>query len=205
MGQIAKHVMGCTVIGTAGSNAKCKWLTETLGFDAALNYKEFNGDSKAFGRALAAAFNKKGIAKQTDTPSLNGQQQQSVIDVYFDNTGGFQTDSIWDLLNFRGRVVVCGQIANYNRMLAVPKIDDFLYKTIYQHIRIEGFSIHSFTRYPDFYRDMTQWVKDGKVQFGKTVKYGLEQVPDAFMGLFSGQNIGKMLVKMGEPQVLSKL
>jgi len=186
VGQIAKHVMGCTVVGTAGSDAKCEWLKE-LGFDAAMNYKDFNGDSKAFQKALGAAFGGRGV------------------DVYFDNTGGFQTESIWDLLNYKGRVVVCGQIANYNKMLAVPKIDDFLYKTIYQHIRIEGFSIHSFKRYKEFYSDMQRWMDEGKVRYRKTVKYGLEQVPAAFMGLFSGENIGKMLVKMSDPQIPSKL
>eukprot|EP01083_Nonionella_stella_P031056 85075_1 len=186
VGQIAKHIMGCRVVGTAGSDAKCKWLTESLGFDAALNYKKYNNDKHKFKKDLRALFS-------------------DGIDLYFDNTGGFQTESIWDLLNYKGRVVVCGQIANYNRMLEKPQIEDFLYKLIYKHIRIEGFAINSFKRQKEFHRDMGGWIKQNRIQFRKTVKYGLDQVPSAFMGLFKGENFGKMLVKISDPQVTSKL
>jgi len=183
VGQIAKHVMGCRVVGTAGSDAKCRWLRDELGFDVALNYKNYNGDVRRFQKDLKGAFGGKGV------------------DVFFDNVGGFQTEAIWDLLKYKGRVVVCGQIANYNRMLEKPRIEDFLYKLIYTHIRVEGFSIHSFKRYKEFNADMARWMKEGKVQMRKTVKNGLAEVPEAFMGLFTGQNFGKMLVKISEPQM----
>eukprot|EP01084_Bolivina_argentea_P133605 235805_1 len=188
VGQIAKHIMGCTVIGTAGNNDKCKWLTETLGFDKALNYKTYNNNISKFRKDLSKSFGNKGI------------------DLYFDNTGGFQTEAIWDLLNYKGRVIVCGQIANYNKMLQQPKINDFLYKLIYKHIRIEGFAITSFKRYKQFYKDMNQWMDEGKIVYRKTVKCGFDQVPSAFMGLFTGENTGKMLVKISDPQIIkSKL
>ena len=174
------------MVGTAGSAEKCQWMTSELGYDEAINYKNYQNDKYKFQKDLKRAF-------------PNG------IDVYFDNVGGFQTEAIWDLLNYGGRVVVCGQIANYNQMLKKPQIEDFLYKLIYAHIRIEGFSIHSFKRYPQFYKDMTQWTKENKIKFRKTVKYGLDKVPSAFMGLFTGENIGKMLVKISDPQIRSKL
>ena len=177
--------MECRVVGVAGSDAKCAWLKE-LGFDGALNYKKYNGNVSKFRKDLSKLF-------------------PSGIDVYFDNVGGFITESVWNLLNYKGRVIVCGQIANYNRLTNVPKIDDFLFKTIYKHIRIEGFSIHSFKRYNDFYKDMNKWINDGKIVYRKTIKVGLDQVPNAFIGLFTGENFGKMLVKISDPQILSKL
>eukprot|EP01084_Bolivina_argentea_P133606 235806_1 len=185
-GQIAKHVMNCRVIGIAGSDDKCKWLTNELGFDGAVNYKKYNNNIGKLKRDLQKLFPKG-------------------IDVYFDNVGGFITESVWDLLNYKGRVVVSGQIANYNRMKNIPKINDFLFKTIYKHIRIEGFAINSFKRFDEFYRDMNEWMNENKVVFRKTVKVGLNKVPEAFVGLFRGENYGKMLVKISDPQLKSKL
>ena len=178
--------MGCHVIGIAGTDDKCKWLTNDLGFDGALNYKKYNNDKRKLQKDLRKLF-------------PNG------IDIYFDNTGGFITESVWNLLNYKGRVILCGQIANYNRLTNVPKIDDFLYKLIYQHIRVEGFSIHSFKNYSKFYKDMTKWSNEGKIKFRKTVRCGLDAVPSAFIGLFKGENTGKMLVKISDPILKSKL
>ena len=176
--------MGCRVIGIAGSDAKCKWLIDELGFDGAINYKKYNNNISALRRDLSKLF-------------------PDGIDLYFDNVVGFITESIWNLLRYKGRVVVCGQISNYNNLRDIPKTNDFLSKMIYQHIRVEGFAISSFKRYNDFYKDMNQWIDENKIKFRKTVKFGLDQVPAAFIGLFTGENFGKMMVKISDPNIPS--
>eukprot|EP01084_Bolivina_argentea_P028940 53756_1 len=177
-GQIAKHVVKCSrVIGTAGSNKKCEWIVNELGYDNAINYKLFNNNISLFRKELASKF-------------PNG------IDVYFDNTGGFITHSIWNLLNVGARVVISGQIANYNRLRNPPKVDEYLHKLIYKQIRIEGFVIYGFKQFDKFESDMCQWIKDGKIKSKQTVMHGIENVPKAFIGLFKGANTGKMVVKI---------
>eukprot|EP01083_Nonionella_stella_P034239 93746_1 len=179
VGQIAKNILNGHVVGTAGSEAKVKWLKNDLKFDHALNYKEYKDNVDELRTSLRQSF-------------PNG------IDVYFDNTGGFITEAVWPLLNRRARVVVCGQIANYNRN--APKIDDFLKLLIYQEIRVEGFVVMSMKqeRWNAFYKDLVQWTKNEKVVTRHTVVEGFENTVDAFMGLFTGTNIGKMIVKVAD-------
>ena len=179
VGQIAKNVMNGYVVGTAGSGEKVKWLEDELKFDAAVNYKEFDNDSAKMRDKLSELF-------------PNG------IDVYFDNTGGFVTESVWPLLNRRARVVVCGQIANYNR--AAPKIEDHLRMVLFKEVRVEGFLVSAMKmdRWNDFFLQMAQWSKEGTVVQRTTVMEGFEKTIDAFLGLFSGTNIGKMIVKVAE-------
>jgi len=175
VGQIAK-ILGCRVIGTAGGPEKCKMLTEELGFDATVDYK-----------------------RHPTVESMRDALTQAApggIDVYFDNTGGVVTDAVFDLLNKYGRVAICGQISMYNAK-ETPLAPLFLHKLIYKSITIKGFVVMDFVnRAGEFYKDMSTWVKEGKVRFKETVFEGFEKVPEAFIGLFEGVNVGKALVRV---------
>jgi NADPH-dependent curcumin reductase CurA len=167
VGQIAK-LHGCRVIGSAGSAEKVAWLRE-LGFDEAFDYRE------------------------TDTR----EALREGIDVYFDNVGGATLEAALGALRVRGRVVACGSIANYNATELPPgPRNTFLIVT--KRLRVEGFIISDhFDRLGAFLADMTGWVKEGKVRYRETVVEGIEHAPDAFIGLLEGENVGKMLVKVG--------
>jgi len=175
VGQLAKKIKKCYVVGSAGGDAKCKYLKEDLAFDNAIDYQKFNNNAKQFQEELKKMF-------------PNG------IDVYFDNTGGFVTESVWDLLNKNARVVICGQISIYNNRDNVPKIDDFLFKLIYKHIRVEGFVVSDFKNYPEFYGNMIQWIQKGSLSSKETILNGFGKIPQGFIDLFSGVNTGKMVI-----------
>lgn len=175
VGQIAK-IFECRVVGTAGGADKCTLLTQQLGFDVAIDYKQHQ-TIESMKEALSAA-------------CPNG------IDVYFDNTGGLVTDTVFDLINKNGRVAVCGQISMYNSK-ETPMAPLFLHKLIYKSVTVKGFVVSDFVaRMAEFYRDMSKWVKDGKVKYFESVTDGFNQLPSAFIGLFSGANTGKALVKV---------
>jgi NADPH-dependent curcumin reductase CurA len=167
VGQIAK-LKGCRVIGSAGSPEKVGWLTE-LGFDEAFDYKE------------------------TDTR----EALQDGIDVYFDNVGGATLEAALGALRLHGRVAACGSISQYNATERPPGPRNLFY-VVTKRLRIEGFIVFDHNdRIPDFVADMAPWVRDGKVQYRETFVEGLENAPQAFIGLLQGENIGKMLVKIG--------
>ena len=171
--QIAK-LSGCTVVGTAGSDAKIEWLTEDLGVDRAINYKE-----EDVGRAVAEA-----------TPDG--------VDVYFDNVGGPVTDAVFRQLNVRARVAVCGQIDQYNAT-EVPTGPRKLATLISTRAKVEGLLVSDFAdRFQEASQRLGAWVASGDLQYRETVTEGIENAPDAFLGLFSGENIGKQLVRVGE-------
>jgi len=177
VGQIAKlYGPNCHVVGTAGSKEKIAWLKK-IGFDEVLNYKDYK-DVASCQDALKKAL-------------PNG------IDIYFDNTGGIVTESVWDLVNNFAKVLVCGQIAYYDAQ-HVPKIDPFLHKLIYKQVSVQGFVVGNFKDYDRFYREMGAWIVDNKIIIEETIYEGFEKLPQAFVGLFSGQNTGKMLVKCGK-------
>lgn len=168
--QIAK-AKGMTVIGSAGGAEKCAWV-KSLGADQVIDYKA--GGSLV--KALAAA-------------APNG------IDVYFDNVGSDHFDAALAVANLHARFAVCGMIDIYNR--ADPTSLRYLARVIGARIRIEGFLVTDFMpRADEFYRDMGEMLASGKLQRQETVHEGLESAPDAFLGLFSGGNTGKMLVKI---------
>ncbi|MFA9518168.1 NADP-dependent oxidoreductase [Halopenitus sp. H-Gu1] len=175
VGQIAK-LNGCRVVGFAGTAEKTEWLTEDLGFDAAINYKATDD----YGAALAEA-------------APDG------VDVYFDNVGGPITDAVFTKLNLDARVAVCGQIAHYNDedMPTGPRKLPLLIAT---RATVEGLLVHDYaTRFGEARDRLTTWVADGDIRHRETVVDGLEQAPDAFMGLFSGDNIGKQVVRVSTP------
>ncbi|MFB6171156.1 MAG: NADP-dependent oxidoreductase [Haloarculaceae archaeon] len=173
VGQIGKRA-GCRVVGTAGADEKVEWLEE-IGFDEAINYKTTDDLGAAVGEACPDG-----------------------VDVYFDNVGGEITDAVMARLNFKARVAVCGQIALYNAT-EQPTGPRHLAKLIETRGRVEGFLVSDYeNRYGEALHRMAEWVREGELQYEETVTEGIENAPEAFLGLFEGVNIGKQLVKVGE-------
>jgi len=169
--QIAK-LKGCQVIGSAGSDAKVDWLLNTAGVDAAFNYKTM---------PVAA-----GLARSAPEG----------IDVYFDNVGGDHLEAALNALNNFGRVAVCGMIAQYNATEPTPAPRNLGF-VISKRLIIQGFIVSDhYDRMGDFHRDMSQWIARGRIKWEETVYEGIDKAPAAFLGLFSGENLGKMVVKM---------
>ncbi|HUT94953.1 MAG TPA: NADP-dependent oxidoreductase [Thermoguttaceae bacterium] len=174
VGQIAK-IQGCRVVGSAGSDEKVNWLVKDLGFDAAFNYKETN-----------------------DYDAKLREVCPEGIDVYFDNVGGKLTDAVFLHINEKARVAICGQIDQYNATRP-PRGPRFLWHLIVKRARVEGFLVFDFAdRYSEGQQQMSQWITAGKIKYRETVVDGLENAPKAFIGLFSGENTGKQLVRLAE-------
>ena len=174
VGQIAR-IKGCRVVGSAGSPQKVDYLTGELGFDAAFNYK----DLKDYPARLQAV-------------CPNG------IDVYFDNVGGPLSDAVFTQINVGARIVVCGQIDQYNATRP-PRGPRLLWHLIVKRARAEGFLVFDFAgRVPEAQRQMAQWIKEGTVKYHESVVDGLENAAAAFIGLFHGQNLGKQLVRVAK-------
>jgi len=176
VGQIAK-LKGCRSVGIAGGPEKCRYVVDTLGFDACIDHHGAN-----FAAELAAAC-------------------PQGIDVYFENVGGAVFDAVLPLLNTSARVPVCGLIAKYNDT-ALPDGPDrlgLLARTILtRRIRMQGFIIFDDYghRYGEFIEQMSQWVQAGKIKFREDIVDGLEQAPQAFIGMLNGGNFGKLVVRV---------
>lgn len=169
--QIAK-LKGCTVVASAGSDEKCAWL-KARGIDAVVNYKSCGNLLDAV-RAAAP----KGI------------------DVYFDNVGGEHLEVAIELANPFARFVECGMIAQYNDTTPAPGPRNMI-QIVGKSLKIQGFIVTQFMGLRDrFIADMGPWIAGGQLQWQETVEHGIENAPAAFMKLFSGGNIGKMLVKL---------
>ena len=167
--QIAK-ARGMTVIGSAGGTDKCEYV-RSLGADQVIDYREGR-----LVRALAAA-------------------APEGIDVYFDNVGGSHLDAALAVARNNARFAICGMIEGYNK--TEPTSLRFLARIIAARIRLQGFIVFDyFPRMGEFYGEMGGWLKSGAVKSRETVVDGLEAMPDAFLGLFKGQNTGKMLVRL---------
>ena len=167
--QIAK-ARGMTVIGSAGGVEKCDWVS-SLGADQIIDYK-----AGPVLKGLAAA-------------APDG------IDVYFDNVGGDHLDAAFALARQNARFAICGMIEGYND--ATPMAFRFIMRVIAMRIRLQGFIVFDyFPRLTEFYSEMGPWIASGKVKSRETIVDGLESTPDAFLGLFRGENVGKMLVKL---------
>ncbi len=172
-GQLSK-LAGARVVGIAGSEEKIDWLTDDLGFDAGINYKEED------------------VADRLDEACPDG------VDVYYDNVGGEITDAVVSRLNVDARVAVCGQIALYNEE-ETPVGPRKLGKLIETRARIEGLLVDDFEkRYEEANRRLARWVNGDEIEYEETITEGFENAPEAFIGLFEGENIGKQLVKVGE-------
>jgi len=171
VGQIAK-LKGCKVVGFAGSDEKVAWL-KTLGFDHAFNYKTSS------------------VAECLTMGAPSG------VDCYFDNVGGEMTASVLASMNSRGRVSVCGAISHYNDEGGFSTVTDALPYAIFKELRIEGFLVTRWKdRFPEGISALATWIGEGKLKAEETVVEGFEKTPEAFIGLFTGTNIGKMIVKL---------
>ncbi|KAI8953899.1 hypothetical protein F4801DRAFT_65350 [Xylaria longipes] len=176
VGQIAK-LRGARVVGIAGSDEKCAWLKNELGFDAALNYKK-----ESFRDDLAEA-----------TPDY--------IDVYWDNVGGEILEAALNRAKFRARFVMCGSISGYNAAGKETKGIRNLTQVVAQRIRMEGFIVFDFAEdHPRARQEIGQWLAEGKIKRKETiVKGGIEKAEFAIKDLFDGKNTGKLLVEIKSP------
>lgn len=173
--QIAK-IKGCYVIGSAGSEEKCRWLKDELGLDAVINYRD--GELRSSLKAAAP----KGI------------------DVYFDNVGGEHLNAALPRMNALGRIAVCGMISAYNNFGAVSDPVTTLSNIIYNRVTIRGFVYYEFaSKRVQFVSDMKGWLKDGRIKYRTTILNGIESAPSALIGLFTGANTGKMVVQLATP------
>lgn len=176
VGQIAK-IKGCRVIGIAGGAQKCRHVVSELGFDACIDHRDAN-----FRQTLAATCS-------------NG------IDVYFENVGGAVFDAVLPLLNVKARVPVCGMIANYNDT-GVAQGPDRLGKVmrtvLVKRVKMQGFIIYDEygPRFDEFTGIMGGWLNDGKIKYHEDIVQGLENAPQAFIGLLEGRNFGKLVVQV---------
>ena len=178
--QIAK-IKGCYVIGSAGSEEKCAWLTNELNVDVAINYRK-----QDLHKALQEA-----------APNIPGKKDG--IDVYFENVGGDHLNAALPRMNFQGRIPVCGMISAYNNVDSISEPVTALTNMIYNRIRMEGFVVYYFEHLrPQFLADMKRWIKEGKVKWRTTIVDGIERAPEALIGLFRGENIGKMIVRLAK-------
>ncbi len=179
VGQIAR-LKGARAVGIAGGPDKCRALIEDFGFDAAVDHR-----SETFADDLAAAV-------------------PDGIDVYFENVGGNVARQVSRHLNKYARIPVCGLVADYN-LTAAPEGPDrlpgFMGLVLRRSLTVRGFIQDEFTRSHgrDFVRDMGGWVGDGSVRYREDVVEGLRNAPEAFRGMLSGRNFGKVVVKVSEP------
>ncbi len=171
VGQLGK-LRDLRVVGSVGSDEKAALLTRELGFDAALNYK---------------------------TDDLNEALREHCpdgIDIYFDNVGGDHLEAALNRMNVWGRIPLCGAISGYNEETPPPGPRNFL-ALLPKRLTIRGFIIlDHYQRYGEFHAEVGPLVGDGKITYRETVVEGIENMPDAFLGLLNGQNTGKMLVKL---------
>ncbi|WP_435118198.1 NADP-dependent oxidoreductase [Halolamina sp. C58] len=172
VGQLAK-LQGARVVGFAGSDEKCEVVEDEFGFDACINYKATDDYVAALAEAAPGG-----------------------VDGYFDNVGGPITDAVFSHLNVDARVAVCGQIALYNAE-ETPTGPRKLGKLIETRARVEGLLVGDFApRFEQATADLAEWVAAGEIEYRETVTEGLENAPDAFLGLFEGENVGKQVVRV---------
>eukprot|EP00668_Euglena_longa_P011274 GGOE01013665.1.p1 GENE.GGOE01013665.1~~GGOE01013665.1.p1 ORF type:complete len:370 (-),score=65.65 GGOE01013665.1:350-1417(-) len=172
--QIAKHVIGCRVVGIAGGSKKCSWIKQELGVDEAVDYR-----SPTFMRDLARAVPKG-------------------VDVFFDNVGGTVLNEVLRYINQGARVVICGAIAGYNAAAPPPGPSNYL-SLLVNRARMEGFIVFDYRkRYGEAQADLFRWAKEGKLKYTEDVVEGLENAPVALLKLFDGRNTGKLVVKVAD-------
>jgi hypothetical protein len=172
VGQIARLKGAGQVVGIAGSDDKCAWLTDELGFDAAINYHT------------------------DDVRSRLEQLCPKGIDIYFDNVGGELLDTALGHLALRGRVVLCGAISTYNNPARATGPSNYR-NLITRRGRMEGFLIIDYAdRFPEAQLQLAQWIAEGQIHHREHVVSGLERAPEALNLLFTGGNTGKVIVKL---------
>lgn len=172
-GQIGR-LLGCRVVGIAGGPEKCRLMVEDFGFDACIDYR-----APDFPARLAAA-------------------APGGVDIYFENVGGAVREAVWPLLNTGARVPVCGLVANYNDAgTSGARIDEMLMSLIVKRIRMQGFmNADHVGAFDTFEGQMRGWLAGGQLRAAESVVHGLGKAPQAFIGLFRGDNTGKLVVQL---------
>jgi NADPH-dependent curcumin reductase CurA len=175
VGQIAR-IKGCRAVGIAGGAEKCAYLTDELGFDAAVNYKAVPDLSNALAEACPDG-----------------------IDVYFDNVGGATLDTVLSLINLHARIAICGMISEYN--LTAPELAPRPTRALLvNRARMQGLLVHDWAdSRAEGIAQMAAWISEGKLRYREDVIEGIENMPKAFLRLLRGENFGKQLVKAGDP------
>ncbi|UCD80427.1 MAG: NADP-dependent oxidoreductase [Desulfobacterales bacterium] len=172
--QIAK-IKGCHTVGSAGTDEKVAWLREEAGVDAAFNYKKVDNIVAEVGKKCPTG-----------------------IDVYYENVGGIQLEAALEHMNKNGRIVMCGMISLLNATEPAPGPANLIY-VVGKRLTMQGFIVSDhFDKLAQFYADMGKWIAEGKIKWKETIVDGLENAPRAFIGLFKGENFGKMIVKVGD-------
>jgi NADPH-dependent curcumin reductase len=172
-GQIGK-IIGCRVVGIAGGPEKCAWITDELGFDAWIDYKSED------------------VATRLRETCPDG------IDVFFDNVGGEILDAVLGQINLHARIALCGAISQYDTAELSPGPRNFI-NLIPQRGRVEGFILLDYRdRFVDAILQLGQWVQEGRIRYAEDIVDGLENAPAAFRRLFTGENTGKLIVKVAE-------
>lgn len=176
VGQIAK-LRGARAVGIAGGPEKCAFIRDELGFDVAIDHR-----AKDFGAQLAAAC-------------------PDGIDVYFENVGGAVAETVFPLLNDFARIPVCGLIAHYNNEPAegLDRLPGFMRAVLRKSLTVRGFIQREFVdQRPDFLAEASAWIADGRLKFREDIVDGLENAPEAFIGLLQGKNFGKLIIRVSE-------
>jgi len=171
--QLAK-LKGCKVVGSAGSDQKVAWLLEEAGIDAAFNYSKVDR-----------------LTAELHRHCPDG------IDLYFENVGGDHLQAALSHMKVHGRIILCGLISQYNAAEPAAGPNN-LFNVIVKRLTIQGILVTDhFDKLPQFTQDMGRWLAEGRIKWKETVVEGLENAPQAFIGLFRGENLGKMIVKIG--------
>lgn len=172
VGQIAK-LKGAKVIGVAGSDDKCAWLKNDLGFDHAINYKTAD------------------IGAELKKIAPDG------VDCYFDNVGGTISSTVINQMRDYGRIAVCGSISVYNSPVSEwPKVPILQPTFVFKQLTMQGFLVWSFNdRLTEAIAALKQWTVEGKIANRETVTDGFENMPQAFIDMLEGKNTGKAVVK----------
>ncbi len=172
-GQIAM-IRGARVVGVAGGPSKCAWLTSDLGFAAAIDHRAVTDMTAAVAAACPEG-----------------------VDVLFDNVGNAMIDSVLPLMKRGGRIVVCGQMADYNRPADEATGLRNTRAFIGQRLTMRGLVAFDHVReYPQAWAEMAEWIRDGRLKFREDIVDGFEHLPPAFIGLFTGENFGRRLVHL---------
>jgi NADPH-dependent curcumin reductase CurA len=173
VGQIAK-IKGCRAVGIAGGREKCDFVVRELGLDACIDYKAENV-VEALGRHCPQGIN-----------------------VYFDNVGGQILDAALARLARHARVVICGAISQYNSTSGIQGPANYL-SLLVNSARMEGFVVFNYaSRYPEGVRDLATWRAQGKLKSKEDIVEGLEAFPETLLKLFSGENSGKLMIKVAD-------
>jgi NADPH-dependent curcumin reductase CurA len=175
VGQIGR-IKGCQVVGIAGGERKCRFVTEELGFDDCLDHR------------------------QADLPERLKAACPRGIDIYFENVGGPVFDAVVPLLNNFARIPVCGLIAQYNASELPPgpnRVPLVMHSTLVKRLTFRGFIVSDFaSQFADFLRDMRAWLAEGRIRYREDITDGLENAPRELIGLLKGENFGKKIIRV---------